>query len=46
MKDPVCNMDVEGNSKYKSSYKGAVYYFCSESCKKKFDSTPEKYTSG
>ena len=46
MKDPVCKMEVDEKSQFRSSYKGAAYYFCSESCKKKFDSAPEQYTGG
>ncbi|HIH70400.1 MAG TPA: YHS domain-containing protein [Methermicoccus shengliensis] len=42
--DPVCNMKVdEGTAKYKSTYKGKVYYFCAPGCKKSFDENPEKY---
>lgn len=43
MKDPVCKMDVEGNSKLRSSYKGKTYLFCSVSCKQSFDKKPENY---
>lgn len=35
--DPVCNKKVEDTSPYKSLYKGKVYYFCSQNCKRKFD---------
>ncbi len=45
-KDPVCGMTVEPTTRFKSLYRGRVYYFCSESCKRKFDSDPEKYLSG
>jgi len=42
--DPVCGMSVDPNkSKYKSVYKGKIYYFCSYHCKKAFDSNPEEY---
>ena len=42
--DPVCGMSVDPNkSKYKSVYKGRIYYFCSYHCKKAFDSNPEEY---
>lgn len=43
VKDPVCGMDVKENSEFKSEYNGITYYFCSESCKKQFDSNPRKY---
>jgi YHS domain-containing protein len=52
-KDPVCRMEVslshtpwafDGNgAKYKSTYKGAVYRFCSDDCKARFDKNPTKY---
>jgi len=42
--DPVCGMDVEpGEAAAKSDYDGKDYYFCAETCKKKFDQDPEKY---
>lgn len=42
--DPVCKMEVDtAKTKYKSDYKGKTYYFCSESCKKKFDQNPASY---
>jgi len=43
-KDLVCGMGVdEKKAKWKSSYKGETYYFCSSSCKQKFEVSPEKY---
>ncbi|GGP19382.1 hypothetical protein GCM10007981_02840 [Thermocladium modestius] len=45
-RDPVCGMMVESTTRFKSLFRGRVYYFCSESCKRKFDSNPEKYLSG
>ena len=43
-KDPVCNMNVDDSkSTLISKFKGKSYFFCSESCKKEFDSDPEKY---
>nr|MBP7571312.1 YHS domain-containing protein [Acidobacteriota bacterium] len=27
----------------KSEHEGKTYYFCSDSCKKKFDADPKKY---
>jgi len=42
--DPVCGMEVDPQkTKYKSVYKGKVYYFCSYQCKKVFDENPEYY---
>ena len=45
-KDVVCGMGVnpEGPDTQKAEYKGKVYYFCSEMCKKTFEANPEKYT--
>lgn len=42
--DPVCGMQVdEKNSAGTSEYKRTTYYFCSQSCKQKFDANPEQY---
>ncbi len=44
-KDLVCGMDVKEETEAGSSlYKDRKYYFCSNSCKQKFDENPEKYT--
>jgi YHS domain-containing protein len=43
-KDPVCKMEVdEKTAKYKSTYMGKVFYFCSASCKGDFDKNPTSY---
>ena len=43
-KDPVCNMDIdEKNADFTSEYAGREYHFCSEECKDKFESQPERY---
>ncbi len=43
-KDPVCGMDInENQAKGKSEYKAQTYYFCSDSCKKKFEANPQQY---
>jgi copper ion binding protein len=43
-KDPVCGMAVdEKRAAATSTYKGKPYYFCAQSCKEKFDQSPEKY---
>ncbi|KAA8922277.1 YHS domain-containing protein [Thermoplasma sp.] len=44
MIDPVCGMKVDKNAKFRSSYNGKDYYFCSEHCKVEFDKNPIKYT--
>lgn len=43
-KDPVCGMDVEPQrARATSVYRGSTYYFCSTSCRDKFEQAPEKY---
>lgn len=44
-KDVVCGMDVSEDSEYQSTYHHKTYYFCSEHCKGKFDTSPEAYLS-
>jgi len=42
--DPVCMMEVdEDRARYGVRCKGETYYFCAESCKKKFEEDPERY---
>jgi len=44
VKDLVCGMEIKEQEAAASSiYKGKEYYFCSRTCKKKFDETPERY---
>jgi len=44
VKDLVCGMEIkEQDAAASSLYKGKEYYFCSRTCKKKFDETPERY---
>ena len=44
MTDLVCGMKVdEKKAAFKSTYDGRSYLFDSESCKKEFDSDPQKY---
>lgn len=42
-KDPVCGMDVEGDSQYQLDHLDEHYYFCSERCLESFRKTPETY---
>ncbi len=43
--DPVCGMEIDPQSAAgQSEYQGQTYYFCSESCKRRFDQNPELYT--
>jgi YHS domain-containing protein len=40
--DPVCGMEIDpAKAAGKSEYKGKTYFFCSDHCKKTFDSNPE-----
>ncbi|MCS7108953.1 MAG: YHS domain-containing protein [Sulfolobales archaeon] len=42
--DPVCGMTVEtSKARFKTLYKGKVYYFCSSHCLKAFEGNPEQY---
>jgi YHS domain-containing protein len=42
--DPVCGMKIDSEkTKYKTVYKGKVYYFCSLRCRKAFEENPEYY---
>ena len=42
----VCGMEVEESTNLKTMYKGKIYRFCSEACKKAFLSDPEGYIKG
>ncbi len=41
--DPVCGMAVSGESRYRFSYQGVEYHFCSEGCREKFSQDPSGY---
>jgi YHS domain-containing protein len=42
--DPVCGMEVNpASAEAQSTYRGVIYYFCSQECKTEFDRSPEKY---
>ncbi len=44
VRDPVCGMEIKKEEAAASSqYKGQEYFFCTPSCKEKFDENPEKY---
>ncbi|HEX4807481.1 MAG TPA: heavy metal translocating P-type ATPase [Bryobacteraceae bacterium] len=46
VKDPVCGMIVDPHTaKAHTGYKGVEYYFCSPSCRSKFEQGPNKYLS-
>lgn len=42
--DPICHMKTADYLKDTANYKGKIYGFCSENCKKEFKKEPEKYT--
>jgi Cu+-exporting ATPase len=40
VKDPVCGMTIDQkDAAATSTYQGKAYYFCSSSCKEKFEQT-------
>jgi len=42
--DPVCGMTIDtATAEYRSFHNGQAYYFCSASCKGKFDKEPTKF---
>ena len=43
--DPVCGAPLdEKSAKFKITYEGEKYYFCSLTCKKRFKRHPMKFT--
>ncbi len=43
-RDPVCGMVLDENTaKYKITYEGETYHFCSVGCKKKFKKRKTKF---
>lgn len=45
--DPVCGMSVDPNAQdaVRIDRNGAQYYFCSHTCRRKFESSPEEYAA-
>src|SRR3989475_7667839 len=42
--DPVCGMAVDAETaEHTHEYRGRTWYFCSESCRRKFAAEPERY---
>lgn len=42
--DPICLMEIdERTTPFKTVHNGQTFYFCDETCKKKFEEDPEKY---
>jgi membrane fusion protein, copper/silver efflux system len=48
--DPVCGMDLDASRSRRegrtSVYGGSSFYFCSETCKRKFDASPTSFAGG
>lgn len=42
-KDPVCGMTVKTAAAKSSVHNGRVYYFCSATCRDKFETAPGQY---
>lgn len=43
--DPVCGMQIDTAKAAASEVvQGQTYYFCSESCRNKFQASPDRYT--
>ena len=42
--DPVCGMKVDPKrTAFKAEYQGREYYFCAETCRRKFLKNPQRY---
>ncbi|MEW9612926.1 heavy metal translocating P-type ATPase [Shinella sp. S4-D37] len=47
VKDPVCGMEVDTQTaEYRLTHEGHTHYFCSASCKAKFEADPARYLGG
>ncbi len=45
--DPVCGITIEASAAAGSvTHQGATYYFCSPTCKERFEADPAKYATG
>jgi YHS domain-containing protein len=43
--DPVCGMTVATREAKTSVHEGRIYYFCSQNCREKFETSPASYRS-
>ncbi len=43
--DPVCGMTVQTATAKSAVYGGHVYYFCSQDCRQKFETSPGSYVN-
>jgi len=46
VRDPLCHLEMEASRAVKTEFEGKSYYFCSGTCKDKFDSNPGAVLSG
>jgi YHS domain-containing protein len=44
-RDPVCGMTIDTANAKSSFHDGRVYYFCSQSCRDKFEASPASYAT-
>lgn len=45
-RDPVCGMALKpGSSSQSVVHQGKTYYFCSQTCRDKFEANPQQYTA-
>jgi P-type Cu+ transporter len=44
-RDPVCGMSVDIVTAFSEAVGGETYYFCSESCRERFDADPAAYSA-
>lgn len=44
--DPVCGMTVATQGAKSSIHQGKAYYFCSVTCRDKFEATPQQWAGG
>ena len=43
VKDPVCGMTIKNTGAKSAVYRGQPYYFCSTTCRDKFEASPATY---
>ncbi len=43
--DPVCGMTVDKSSASTATFQGKTFYFCSDSCRRKFEDSPAAYAA-
>ena len=45
LEDPVCHMQVDPSTPYKTLYRGHLFFFHSKQCKREFDINPQLWIS-